>query len=260
MTAAPHVAGIWRHPVKSLRGEALEAAEITPVGVAGDRCWGVRDLATGRILTGRREPRLLMAASRLGDDGLPVITLPDGAVLDGLGPGVDAALSGWLGHDVALVAAEGDPGARAEFFEDATDDASRPLEFTMPPGRFVDAMPLHLLTLDSLRAGRALNDGDWDVARFRPNLLIEAGGDGWTEDGWLGRDVRVGAVGLRVEEGCTRCTMITRPQPGLPDDRDVFRAVARHHAARFGVLARVTAPGVISRGDPVEVGPGIKEA
>ena len=247
------VTELWRHPVKSLRGERLEEAELTPDGVPGDRGWGVRDLGTGRILTARREPRLLLASARLGAHGGPVITLPDGSVLDGPGPATDAALAGWLARDVALAGAAGDPGGRAEFFADATDDDSAAIEWTMPPGRYHDSLPLLLVTADSLRAGRAVHDGAWDVRRFRPNLLLDGGGDGWTEDGWIGREVAVGAVRLRVEKPCTRCTMITRPQPGLDADVDMFRAVARHHAAAFGVLARVVTPGTVRLGDVARV-------
>ena len=43
MTGA-RVLEIWRHPVKSLRGEPLDEAEVTPDGLAGDRGWGIRDL------------------------------------------------------------------------------------------------------------------------------------------------------------------------------------------------------------------------
>ena len=253
MTGA-RVMEIWRHPVKSLRGEPLDEAEVTPEGLAGDRGWGIRDLDTGRILTARREPRLLMASARLGEGGRPVLTLPDGTELDSPGSATDAALAGWLGRDVALVPAAGDPGGQAEFFADATDDSSAAIEWTMPQGRFVDALPLLLLTADSLRAGRAVHDGAWDVRRFRPNLLLEGGRDGWTEDGWLGREVAVGGVRLRPEKPCTRCTMITRPQPGLDADVDLFRAVARHHGAALGVLARVVVPGTVRVGDRLRPG------
>jgi len=248
------VTQLWRHPVKSLRGERLEEAEVTPEGVVGDRGWGIRDDDTGRILTGRREPRLLLAAARLGADGGPVIALPDGTVLDGPGPGTDAALCDWLGRGVTLAVAAVDPGGRAEFFADATDDRSPAIEWTMPAGRYHDSLPLLLVTADSLRAGRAVHDGAWDVRRFRPNLLLDAGRDGWTEDDWVGREVAVGAVRLRVEKPCTRCTMITRPQPGLDADVDVFRAVARHHAAALGVLAGVVTPGVVRVGDVLRTG------
>jgi uncharacterized protein YcbX len=33
------VGALWRYPVKSMRGEALDIASITQRGVAGDRAW-----------------------------------------------------------------------------------------------------------------------------------------------------------------------------------------------------------------------------
>jgi uncharacterized protein YcbX len=248
------VAELWRHPVKSMRGERLQAAAVLPDGVEGDRAWGVRDAGTGRILTARQAPALLMADARLGDDGRPVITLPDGTVLVGCGPATDAVLGAWLGREVALVAAAGADGGRAQYFADATDDASEPIEWTMPAGRFVDGLPVHLLTTASLRAGAGLHaDGAWDRRRFRPNLLLEADGTDWAEDGWLGDVIEVGGARLGGLKPCTRCTMITRPQPALPADADMFRTLARHHGATLGVRAGVLVPGMVRVGDVVRV-------
>src|SRR5207237_8546338 len=139
------VASIHRHPVKSLRGEAMSTAVLTADGLEGDRGWGVQDMDTGRILTGRREPSLLLAAATM-QDGAPVIERPTGEKYTGAGPATDAALSGWLGRPVRLVAAADEPPSKAEFFADATDDSSRAIEWTMPAGRFVDAMPILLVT------------------------------------------------------------------------------------------------------------------
>jgi len=55
---------IVRYPVKSLQGEELSTAEVESDGLRGDRRWGIRDEATGRILTARRAPQLLFAAAR----------------------------------------------------------------------------------------------------------------------------------------------------------------------------------------------------
>ncbi|MGZ3388908.1 MAG: MOSC N-terminal beta barrel domain-containing protein [Isosphaeraceae bacterium] len=54
---------IARYPVKSLQGEVVSSAEIELDGVRGDRCWGIRDQNTGKILTGRRAPQLLFATT-----------------------------------------------------------------------------------------------------------------------------------------------------------------------------------------------------
>ena len=45
--------------------------------------------------------------------------------------------------------------------------------------------------------------------------------------------------------------MVTRPQPGLDRDLDVFKVLARHHGATFGVWTGVRTPGVVRVGDEV---------
>jgi uncharacterized protein len=242
------VVGLWRYPVKSLQGEPINPARVEVDGVAGDRRWGIRDQRTGRILTARRRPELLAASAAYRGDEL-VITLPDGSTVAGPGERTDRRLSEWLASPVSLVPSSGEAG-RAEFFADATDDTSEALEWTMPAGRYVDAAPILVLTTASLRtaAGHHPN-GTWDVRRFRPNVLIDLDAEGWVEDSWVGRRIQIGSVTLRPTQPCVRCTMVTRPQPGLDADVDVFRALARHHGGLFGVWSDVVVPGSLSVGD-----------
>jgi uncharacterized protein YcbX len=246
---------IARFSVKSLQGEVLTAEEIERDGLRGDRCWGIRDEATGRILTGRRAPQLLFAAATLAPDGAPVITLPTGATCHGPGPGTDAALTQWLGKPVRLVSSVGAPPATAEFFADATDDSSKALEWQMPAGRYVDSMPLLVLTTASLRTAARLHPGgNWELRRFRANLVLDVEGDGWLEDGWCGpATIRIGAVTLRPQKPCVRCTMVTRPQPELDADADIFRTLARHHGACFGAWTAVAQGGSVKVGDEVTI-------
>jgi uncharacterized protein YcbX len=246
---------IWRYPVKSLQGEMLSDAVLDNSGLRGDRCWGIRDETTGKILTGRREPRLLLATASLTGDGEPKIVLPSGDVCRGTRAETDAALSGWLQRSVRLVEAAGAPGADAEYFADATDDSSPAIEWTMPPGRFVDAMPLLLVTTASLRAGAALYPaGDWAVRRFRPNLLIDVDGDDWVEDSWCGHTIHVGSAAVVPRQPCIRCTMVTRPQPEIVRDLGIYKTIARHHGGNLGVWTGVHTPGSVCLGDVVVVG------
>jgi len=247
------LAQIFRYPVKSLQGEVLSSAEIETDGLSGDRSWGIRDETTGRVLTGRRAPELLFAGALLAPDGAPVITLPTGVTCHGPGRRTDAALSEWLGKPVRLVSSVGAPGGRAEFFADPMDDASEAIEWTMPADRFTDALPLLVLTTASLRTAAAIYpEGDWNVRRFRPNLLVDVAGDGWLEDDWCGRStIRIGAAELRPQEPCIRCTMVTRPQPDLDGDRDIFRTLARHHRGLFGAWTAIATGGTVRVGDEV---------
>jgi len=47
--------------------------------------------------------------------------------------------------------------------------------------------------------------------------------------------------------------MVTRPQPGLDRDLDVYRSLARHHQATFGMWSEIGSPGTIAVGDAVDV-------
>jgi uncharacterized protein len=42
------VSGLWRFPVKSMRGERLEQAELTGRGLAGDRAYALIDRIQAR--------------------------------------------------------------------------------------------------------------------------------------------------------------------------------------------------------------------
>jgi uncharacterized protein YcbX len=251
-----HVVELWRHPVKSLQGESVDDAVVEESGLAGDRRWGIVDRATGMVLTARRVPSLLLASARRTDAGVEV-TLPDGDVVDGPSGDADEVLSRWIGRPVALVPAESFGAGVGEFFEDATDDGSTVLSWTMPPGRFVDALPLLVITTASLRQGRSLHpDGAWETRRFRPNIVVDAdvdddGWEGWVEDAWCGRTLRVRDAAVQPVVPCERCTMVTRPQPGLDRDLDVFKVLARHHAKTFGAWTMVQTPGAVRVGDAV---------
>jgi uncharacterized protein YcbX len=246
-----HVTELWRHPVKSLQGEPLDEAVVEDSGLSGDRRWGIVDGETGMVLTARRVPSLLLASSRLTDTGIELL-LPDGDVLSAPSAHADDVLSKWIGRRVALVRAESFGAGVGEYFEDATDDNSAVVSWTMPPGRFVDALPLLVITTASLRQGRALHpDGAWETRRFRPNIVVDIEGDGWVEDAWCGRTVRVGTAAVQPAVPCERCTMVTRPQPGLDRDLDVFKVLARYHRATFGVWTTVETPGLVRVGDEV---------
>ena len=250
-----HVAGIWRYPVKSMQGEPLEAADVETDGLRFDRSFGIRSVTTGRILTGRRRPELLLASARMVD-GEPEISLPDGSTRRGVGPAADGILSRWLDEPVELVAAAEGPAAAAEFFADATDDTSSAIEWTMPAGRFVDAQPVLLVTEATLETGaRLYPEGDWNVRRFRPNLLVAGTDQGWAEDSWLDRTVTLGDAAIIPRAPCQRCTMVTRPQPQLTRDLDIYRTLLRSHGGTLGVWSAIVTPGKVRLHDPVHLRP-----
>jgi uncharacterized protein YcbX len=241
--------GVWRYPVKSMQGEALDAVQLVASGLAGDRRYAVQVHDSGLVLSAKREGRLLMARAAT-DDPLR-ISLPSGETLLDLGPATDCALSSWLGRRVRLIEADCESVPTFESQIDEADDASPSVTWQGRPGAFVDSTPVHLLTTASLRAFRAERpDLDWNVARFRPNLLVEADSDERVEDAWVGRRCRIGDAQLEIIKRCTRCVMVTRTQPGgIERQLDVLRHLSLVAESKIGVLARVTEAARVSVGD-----------
>jgi uncharacterized protein YcbX len=53
-----YIKEIWRYPVKSMAGESLDRATVTPVGIDGDRVILVVN-SQARVVTARSHPALL---------------------------------------------------------------------------------------------------------------------------------------------------------------------------------------------------------
>jgi uncharacterized protein len=250
------VAQLWRYPVKSMQGVAVERLEFDEKGAVADRTWGVVDPAEGKVLSAKRWAALLLASATVDEGGTVTVTLPDGSTHEVGDPSADAALSAWLDHEVRFEHPPPGDGLPYELPTEAWDDTSPLWEFPGPPGGpFVDLAAAHILTTASLRAAERLHpEGMWDVRRFRPNALLDVAGDGFAEDGWLGGPVAVGAVVLEPFMPTVRCALPTREQPGLAKDPDIARTLERHHDLNLGLYCGVGTPGAVAVGDPVSVG------
>jgi len=272
---------IWIHPVKSMIGSAVAAAEVGDLGVEGDREWALRDLTTGGIANTRQTPRIMQLAAS-GDASAVTITLPGGATVRSSDPDVDEVLSAALGRPVALVARR--PAADTDFYRRPAPDPEAPpvdlmatlreifareadeplpdfskfapevMEFETPPGTFVDCYPLLVMTTSAIRSLQAaVPESVIDVRRFRPNLVVDTGDEpGHPELGWAGRRFRVGGAEIEIINDCPRCAAITKEiTPDIPADRAILRHVVRDLGQAVGAYARVVTPGRVTVGDPV---------
>jgi uncharacterized protein YcbX len=226
------VTALWRYPVKSMQGEPLQASEVDAHGLVGDRRWALLDVRTGMTLTARRQPELLFASACLDGDGVRVV-LPDGTATTD-----DAVLSDWLGHAVSLVAADELDHHRYETPLDAEHEERDWAQWEGPSATFHDSKRT------AVSIASTVTMRDWDVRRFRPNVVVD--GD---DDALVGTSVSAGTVGLDVVKQVDRCIVVTRPQPGLERDLDVLRTINRERATFLAVGALVTAPGRIAVGD-----------
>lgn len=267
---------IWQYPVKSLIGGTVATATLSTDGMHGDRAWAVRDEERGGIRGAKKIGALMQLAARHADDGGVVITLPGGREVHSDDPQVHAALSEALDHRVTLWplqpasdlehyrrGAADSPDIMVELRDIFGREVDEPLpdlskfpevimEFESPPGTYLDAYPLLLMSTSALAAlGAALPESAIDVRRFRPNLVIDTGADaGHPEFEWIGRRFAIGTAVIEITVACPRCVMVTREiNDELPADRAVLRHIVRDLGQDVGVYATVVQPGTISAGD-----------
>lgn len=245
------VAGCFRYPVKSMQGVAEATLELVEGGVVGDRTRALVDPATGHLMAAKRTAALLEAAAT--DDA---IALPDGTVVPVDAPHADDALSTWLGRPVHLARLD-EAGQRSfEMTFDPPNDDAEYYEIPAPPGTFLDSAHVHLVSTATLRGcAEARPDLDWDVRRFRPNVVVDLGGPAFAEQDWIGREVRVGDAVLHVDGPTVRCAMPLRAQPGgIRREPGLFQAMNElneAHPNHLGLYCSVVTPGRVSVGDEV---------
>ena len=238
-----------RYPVKSMQGLEVDHLTVGPTGIEGDRRRACIDEGSGHIMSAKRFSRLLEAAA--DDDG---ITLPGGRRLPYEAPEVDQVLSGWLGRRVRLEERTPETSRSYEMTFDPPHDDAEYYEIPSPEGSYLDLAAVHLLSTATLAGGEAAYGGlDWDVRRFRPNVVVEGPDEPFAEDAWCGSDVTVGSARLAARQPTVRCAMPLRAQPGLDRQPRLFEALTALHDNHLGTYLDVLEPGEIRVGDEVSV-------
>jgi len=270
------VSRLRRYPVKSMLGEDVGATDVSWTGLAQDRRLAVVSRRTGKIASAKY-PRLwrdLLTVSASAPGDAVRITLPGGRTVWSTDAGVDAVLSGLLDEPVTLTATR-PPAAsldravpeavlRAGIYAQVPFEVSQ-IGAGSPPGTFVDFAPLHLLTTSTLDRIAELGPYRTDrLERYRPNIVIRTPAPGFTENDWLGHQLRIGEeLTLRVVARTPRCAVPTLAHGDLPRDAEALRVLARHNRVEAmdsltpepcaGVYAEVLSPGRIRTGDPVRL-------
>lgn len=271
MTDVGRVQSLWRYPVRSMRGEELEAAQVTSRGVLGDRCYCVVDVAERCAAEASYAPRrwsqLLDGAAALA--GTPRADAPpppvrirfdDGSQRASGDPDVDAWLSEHLGQPAALwcdadAGGAALAGGKAEASGQAVEVEAAAEPAGAPPRRY-DRSPILILTTASLkRASSLYPDGHFAPARFRPNVVLDTGAArGFVEREWIGRTLALGPeLQLELSELCERCGMTTLAQGALEREPRILATLVAHNAGQLGVYARVVRPGVVRCGDSAQL-------
>ncbi|GAA1768057.1 MOSC domain-containing protein [Luedemannella helvata] len=263
------IVGLFRYPLKSARGESVQAVRVEENGLSGDRVWACLDPDDGTVASlkhpGRWGALLRVEVATVGGE---VVLRVDGEPAVAGSAKADALLSSLVGRPVRL-SRTGRPGARLhrrvpdeaglipDWMRHAApgDDLVTTLDGPAFGGRFFDAAPVHLVSTGRLAAlARQLGRDSVPVSRFRPNLVIDA-----ADDPAPGTMLRVGDAVLAVTVPTPRCVV-----PGLGEgqvDRPLLKTLAAHRqeirglgrAACFGSYAHVLGGGELRVGQAVQV-------
>ena len=259
MTIVGHVASLWRYPVKSMRGEQLEAAFAGFPGVYGDRVYAIRSSASSRgfpYFTGREQGQMLRyrATFRHPDR---MAAPPNLAEAEALGPGITPlyADAADLVVDVTTPSGEllavDDPRLLDLLRHGARE--GHELSVIRSERALTDCRPFSLFSIQTARQLSEELGVELGTPRFRANAYVDLRSDvGFGENEWVGRRLRIGAKAeIAVTDRDPRCKMITLdPETGLANP-EVMRCVAKDHGGTAGVYGAVVVEGVIREGDEI---------
>ena len=260
----PHVAALYRYPIKGFTPESRESLTVLPSGrVAGDRVLGVRfadSVAADNDWSPKREMLVLMntpglARLTVGFDSerLRVRMSDDGVVL------LDAALDA-AGRN--LIA-----GVLEQFVRDLDEQPLRDHPERLPlrvigdgvTPRFHDnpdgQVSLHgRASVAAL--GAAFSDSELSERRFRSNIAVD-GLPAWDELGWIGRTVQIGSLTFSVVKEKVRC-LATHANPETGErDRTVMNMLVESFGQNEPTMGIALVPtaggGEIRLGDEVRL-------
>lgn len=236
-TEIGHVEAIFRYPVKSMRGERLETAEIGWHGIEGDRRLAFRrveDRGGFPWLTASRFPNLLLytpCRNGEGADGdIPThVRIPEGAEMPVFGEDLAREVSGRS-------------GARVEMMR-------------LNHGIFDDAN-ISVITSDTVREILGIAGLEADMRRFRPNVVVRLSRAApFQESEWLGGVLSFGEADdgpqVSVTMNDVRCSMVNLDPDSARPSPEVLKAIVRANGNNAGIYGTIVRMGRLAMGQRI---------
>lgn len=256
------------YPIKSCKAVPLSESEVTFSGLEFDRRYMLVD-ESDQFVTAREYPQLtlikaavdkqvlslvgpededriplLLMESEFADEYIDVDIWGDRVQAQRTTNEADQWFSEVLGFYVKLVFF----GDQSERFCQRRSDS---------PVKFADGYPFLLTTQASLDELNETTKHTIEMARFRPNIVVE-GNDAFSEDSW--KRVRIGEVEFTNVKPCVRCNFTTLdPKTALQSAKsEPLRALAKfrkygNEGVTFGINLVAENEGIIRMGDVLEV-------
>jgi hypothetical protein len=240
-----HVEAIFRYPVKSLGGEALDDAQLGWHGLDGDRRLAFRrldDRSEFPWLTASKLPDLLLFAPQRregrAEGNLPThVRTPDGEEMPVFGGDLAAEVGRRYGTPVEMM----------QLKHGIFDDAS-----------------ISVIASETVREIGRLAGRNADVRRFRPNVMIRLlRPTPFSEDGWVGGVLSFGegedAPAISVTLRDLRCSMVNLDPDSATSAPEVMKAIVRANQNNAGIYGTVIRIGRLAVGQKVVLDATVKK-
>lgn len=241
---------IYRHPVKGLTPESLQAAELSPgQAIPNDRRFALalgstptetaasEWMSKSNFLMLQRNERLAQLETRFDDETDTLSVLRGGRQV----------ARGKLTDRIGRATVEDFFGA---FMKD--EARGRPKLVEAANGHVLsdhNAPVISILNLASVKDVERVTQKPVDPLRFRANIWLE-GTAPWHEFEWIDQQITIGDVRLTVIKRIDRCAAINVNPTTAERDQNIVKALQmgfRH--IDVGVFARVETAGTIRAGD-----------
>lgn len=245
------VTGLFRYPVKGLSAEPMQRVTVATGGAFPlDRAWAIEngpsrfDPADPRpvpdisFLNLMRDERLAALEARFEEDTQRLVLLRGGRQV------ASGQLTTPSGRQIIeqFIAA---------FMADSL--RGRP-KIVGAAGHTITegGVPcLHLVNLATLREVERVVGRPVDPIRFRPNVILD-GPAPWAELAWMGQEITVGPVRLKIIERTARCAATNVDPKTGERDMNIPAVLQRTFGhTDFGVYAEVLSAGTLAIDDPV---------
>ena len=232
-----YVEAIFRYPVKSMRGERLEAAKLGWHGLDGDRRLAFRrvdDRSGFPWLSASKLPDLVLFTPHHLDDSAPTdlpthVCTPDGEEMPVFGEGLATEVGRRLGAPVEMMQ------SRHGIFDEAS---------------------MSVIASDTMREIGRLAGHHADMRRFRPNVVVRLLRPvPFQEDEWVGGELSFGegdggpAVAATMRD--LRCSMVNIDPDSASLAPEVMKAVVRANQNTAGIYGAVTRIGQLAVGQTI---------
>jgi len=237
------IEAIFRYPVKSMRGEPLDAAKLGWHGLDGDRRIAVRRLdERGGFpwLSASKLPELVLFTPRRLDDGngqtLPThVRTPEGEEMPMFGEALAADIGRRHGAPVQMM------HLKHGIFDDAS---------------------ISVITSETVREIGRLAGRSADIRRFRPNVVVRSRrAVPFEENDWVGGVLTFGepdaAPAVTVTARDVRCSMVNIDPDEGSLAPEVLKAVVGANQNNAGIYGTVTRIGRLAVGQTILLHQGV---